>query len=450
MTCPARENVRRLLAWGRAARNERLPPSGVPAIESVGIVGAGMMGRAIAAETLLSRVPVVLCDLAEEILAGAAAAVARRLAEAGSPEPPQAVARRLRTTTDPAGPAECDLVLESIVESLAAKRQLYAQLRPHLKDRAILASNSSTIPIGRLADGAADPARFCGIHFLRPVEQRPLVEIVRGPQTDDRTTAAAAAYVRRLGRTAIVVGDGPGFVVNRLLFPYLGAALELLREGVAAAAIDRAAGDFGMALGPLRLMDEIGLDTALQAGLVLADAFPEQVVRSPLVVSMIKAGRLGKKAGLGFYAYGPAGDAATSGPDEAVREILEPWIVSAPAEAASSPFPPVCEDSAAGGQRGGMQRLHGSPLAYRLVFPMLLEATRILDEGKVADPRDIDLAALLGLGFPADTGGLLYWADSLGAERALRLMRADRGLESRLERTPTLRAWAAAGQRFYD
>ena len=285
-----------------------------PAIESVGIIGAGMMGRSIAAESLLGGLRVVLGDLAEETLAGAAEAVVRRLGEAGSPGPRQTVARLLRTTIDPAAPAQCDLVLESIVESLAAKRQLYAQLRPHLKQGAIWASNSSTIPIARLADGAADPARFCGLHFLRPVEQRPLVEIVRGPQTCDRTIAAAVGYVRRLGRTAIVVGDGPGFVVNRMLFPYLGAALELLGEGVDPAAIDRAAGEFGMGLGPLRLMDEIGLDTTLQAGLVLAEAFPERIVRSGLIVSMIKAGRLGKKAGLGFYAYGPAGEPASCGP----------------------------------------------------------------------------------------------------------------------------------------
>jgi 3-hydroxyacyl-CoA dehydrogenase len=380
-------------------------------------------------------------------LAGAAEAVVRRLAEAGAPGPRQTVARLLRTTTDPAAPAQCDLVLESIVESLAAKRQLYAQLRPHLKQGAIWASNSSTIPIARLADGAADPARFCGLHFLRPVEQRPLVEIVRGPQTCDRTIAAAVGYVRRLGRTAIVVGDGPGFVVNRMLFPYLGAALELLGEGVDPAAIDRAAGEFGMGLGPLRLMDEIGLDTTLQAGLVLAEAFPERIVRSGLIVSMIKAGRLGKKAGLGFYAYGPAGETASSAPDEALREIVEPWIVSA--AAASRRFPPVCPGPAADRQSGQAPRRPGLPLPLRLVFPMLLEAARILDEGKVADPRDLDLAALLGLGFPADKGGLLYWADSLGPDRAVRLIRTDRGLETALEATPALRAWAAAGQRFY-
>jgi 3-hydroxyacyl-CoA dehydrogenase/enoyl-CoA hydratase/3-hydroxybutyryl-CoA epimerase/3-hydroxyacyl-CoA dehydrogenase/enoyl-CoA hydratase/3-hydroxybutyryl-CoA epimerase/enoyl-CoA isomerase len=423
------EHARRLLAWGRADSARRLPSSEVPRIERVGIIGAGMMGRAIAAESLLHGLPVVLGDLAEEVLSGAAEAIARRLAAARFPEPHEALARRLRTTTDAAGPAECDLVLESIVESVAAKRQLYDDLRPHLNQRAILASNSSTIPVERLAAGAADPARFCGLHFVRPVEQRPLVEIVRGPQTGDGTIAAATAYVRRLGRTAIVVGDGPGFVVNRLLFPYLGAALERLREGVAPAAIDRAAAEFGMALGPLELMDEIGLDTVLQAGLVLADAFPERIVRSPLIVSMLKAGRLGKKTGRGFYAYTPTGRPAASVPDEAIRAVIEPWIMENPAAAAGGRHP---------------------PLEFRLVLPMLLEATRIVAEGKVADPRDIDLAAILGLGFPADKGGLFYWADSLGADRLRRMMDLDPSLERQFQQTPSLQAWAAAGRRFYD
>ena len=139
------------------------------------------------------------------------------------------------------------------------------------------------------------------MHFCHPVRQRPLVEIVRGPQTSQRTIAAAVAHVQGIARMPIVVEDGPGFVVNRLLFPYLSEALELLREGAPVDAIERAAAEFGMAMGPLRLMDEIGLDTILQAAWVLAAAFPERIVSSPLLVSMVKAGRLGRKTGAGFF-----------------------------------------------------------------------------------------------------------------------------------------------------
>ena len=211
-----------------------------------------------------------------------------------------------------------------------------------------------------------------------------MVEVVRGKRTGEDTIATVVAHVRRIGRMPIVVEDGPGFVVNRLLFPYLGAALEMLREGVPAEAIERAAAEFGMALGPLRLMDEIGLDTTLQAGWVLAAAFPERIAPAPLLVSMIKAGRLGRKAGLGFFAYPKAEPML----DAAARKLIDRW-----ADAPGEPTAP------------------GGRLASRLLSPMLSEATRILAEGKVRDARAIDLAALFGLGFPADKGGLLWWGN---------------------------------------
>jgi 3-hydroxyacyl-CoA dehydrogenase/enoyl-CoA hydratase/3-hydroxybutyryl-CoA epimerase/3-hydroxyacyl-CoA dehydrogenase/enoyl-CoA hydratase/3-hydroxybutyryl-CoA epimerase/enoyl-CoA isomerase len=261
-----------------------------------------------------------------------------------------------------------------------------------------------------------------------------VVEIVRGPRTSDETIAAATGHVRRIGRMPIVVRDGPGFLVNRLLFPYLGEALELLREGVPADAIERAATEFGMAIGPLRLMDEIGLDIALQAGWVLAAAFPERIVSSPLLVSMVKAGRLGQKAGAGFYAYGKRsvkGDSPIFAdtkigtvPDRAIDEIIGRWIDSTGKQSSET-------------------------IACRLVLPMLLEATRILEEGKVGDPRDIDLAVLFGLGFPADKGGLLWWADALGPQRILGMLSSPRTIEDRNRPTPMLETLAKTDGRFY-
>ena len=206
------------------------------------------------------------------------------------------------------------------METLPAKLQLYAQLQRHLGPQTILASNTSTIPLQRLGRGLADASRFCGLHFCHPVQQRPLVEIVCGPQTSDATIAAAVAHARRIDRMPMVVQDGPGFVVNRLLFPYLNEALELLREGVPAESIERAAAEFGMTIGPLRLMDEIGLDTTLQAAWVLGAAFPERVVSSPLLVSLVKAGRLGQKTGAGFFSYrGPTGGSPRA------RSTKLPW-----------------------------------------------------------------------------------------------------------------------------
>ena len=293
----ATENVRSLVEWSRRDRRMDCGSAVPPAIGNVGIVGAGMMGAAIAAAHLRHLLPVVLYDIDANVLDAAAVSIAAEMRKAAGPSSPEPLSRFLRPTADLAEVAGCDLVLESIVETLPLKLRLLAQLQPCLSPHSIVASNTSTIPIDQLAGGLADASRFCGIHFCHPVRQRPLVEIVRGPQTSDLTIAAAVAHAERIGRIPIVVRDGPGFVVNRLLFPYLGEALELLREGASVEAIERAATDFGMAIGPLRLMDEIGLDTTLRAAWVLATAFPERIVSSPVLVSMVKAGRLGQKSG---------------------------------------------------------------------------------------------------------------------------------------------------------
>lgn len=222
----------------------------------------------------------------------------------------------------------------------------------------------------------------------------------------------------------MVVQDGPGFVVNRLLFPYLNEALELLHEGIPAKSIERAATEFGMMVGPLQLMDEIGLDTILQAAWVLGAAFPDRVVSSPLLVSLIKAGRLGKKTGSGFFWYPKPTDRSMPAIDMAAKQPIAPSI---------SPSPSV-----------------SMAVAYRLVLPMLLEATRLLEEGKVRDIRDIELAVLFGLGFPAAKGGLLWWADTLGAARILALLQSLGTMGPRSKPTAMLREMAECGRRFYQ
>jgi 3-hydroxyacyl-CoA dehydrogenase len=412
MLTPALENVQWIAAWGRQDRAVAQPATGPRKIASVGIIGAGLMGTAIAAAHVQYRLPVVIHDLNAAALGRVGDSVAAELREANAHVTPGALGRLLRPTADLAEAAGCDLVLEAIAETLPAKLQLYAQLQRHLSAETIVASNTSAIPLQRLARGIADPSRFCGMHFCHPVPDRPLVEIIYGPQTSDLTMTAVVAHARRIGRMPMTTPDGPGFVVNRLLFPYLGEALELLSEGVAAESIDAAATEFGMAIGPLRMMDEIGLDTTLHAGLVLATAFPERIVASPLLVSLIKSGRLGRKSGAGFFSYST--------------------LLDEPAVAPCARIPPKQEQ-----------------MAYRLVLPMLLEATRLLEEGKVRDAREIDLAVLFGLGFPAEKGGLLWWADTLGAQRIIALLGSHGAMGSRAEPTPLLKSMAAAGDRFY-
>ncbi len=394
-------------------------------VRSVGIVGAGLMGAAVAAAAVGAGLNVVITDVDAGVLAAAKKAVA---AEAG-----QIVESRLRPTADPAEAAACDLVLESVAENPRIKKELYARLEPLLAPHSILATNTSTIPIRELAASLACPQRFCGLHFFHPVRERPMVEIIRGPQTSAAAVAAARGFADSLGKLAIEVADGPGFLVNRLLLPYAGEAMELLLDGAEIGAVERAAEAFGMPKGPLRLLDEIGLDTALQGGWVLAAAFPERIVSSPLLVGMIKAGNLGVKSGAGFFrhtAAGPLKEGAT-GCTSTNAELIEKWKHEPSPLAASKPL----DDEA---------------ILARLLLPMVLEATRLLEDGIVSSPREIDLCSTFALGFPVERGGLLYWADSLGPRRIVEMLRPLEHLGPRMHPTKMLLEMAAAGRGFYE
>ena len=425
MRDPAIENVQWIAAWSRQEQMVAQWPTPLRKIGSIGIVGAGMMGTAIAAAHLQYRLPVVIHDVNETVLGKARATVADELTKAGGHMAAGTQHRLLCLTRDLADVAGCDLVIEAIAETLTAKRQLFALLQPHLSEQTIVASNTSTIPLERLAQGMTAPSRFCGMHFCHPVAERPLVELVYGPQTAPATLDAIVAHVRRIGRMPMSTPDGPGFVVNRLLFPYLAEALESLQEGHAAESIESAAAEFGMAIGPLRLMDEIGLDTTLRAGLVLATAFPERVAASPLLIALIKAGRLGRKTGAGFFSYT---DEKCTSADSSERAL---------------PLPGELES------RAGCEDVAGPIAPHRLVLPMLLEATRLLEEGKVRDAREVDLAVLFGLGFPAEKGGLLWWAETVGAKRIVALLQSLPAMGSRAEPTLLLKKLAATGGQFY-
>jgi len=382
-------------------------------VNKVGILGAGLMGCGMAAAFVRADREVWIADTDPAALAAAPERHPAETAQAGA----------------------CDLVVESIVERFSAKQELLRTVEQHMRPDALLASNTSTIPIGRLGAGLHRPERFCGLHFCHPVRTRPLVEIVRASATSDQTVATAVACVKSINKMPIVVSDGPGFLVNRLLLPYIGEALELLVEGVAAEAVEQTARDFGMAKGPLRLLDEIGLDTTLQGAWVLAEAYPERVVSSPVLVSMVKAGRLGCKSGAGFFCY-----ADRHGPD--ARDVEHGSQLPEVAPAARQII----------GQWAGPERhCTAHEIGARLLLPMLLEATRVLEEHKVRHARDIDLAAIFGLGFPDWRGGLLWWADGMGVERVVEALRplATR-LGRRAEPTALLREMARRGGRFYD
>jgi 3-hydroxyacyl-CoA dehydrogenase/enoyl-CoA hydratase/3-hydroxybutyryl-CoA epimerase/3-hydroxyacyl-CoA dehydrogenase/enoyl-CoA hydratase/3-hydroxybutyryl-CoA epimerase/enoyl-CoA isomerase len=397
-------------------------------VRSIGIIGAGIMGRGIAAVNLKRNVCVSITDAAPDALHSGVerileeAAYNKRIKRADS-ERAVHYASLLTATTNADDLASADLVIEAVVENPDIKRQIFARLEPRLRPEAVLASNTSTIPITRLAEGLAHPERFCGIHFFNPVRKMLLVEVIRGEQTSDQTIATAMAYAKSIGKMPVAVNDGPGFMVNRLLSPFLTESVELLLDGAEPAAIERAARNFGMPMGPLQLYDMIGLDTAYYAGRVMYDAFPDRMVVSPVVGALMKVGRKGQKTGGGFFSY--ARDPERGDPDPKLLEIIAPYI-----------RPPT--------------QFTSEQITARLFLPMLLEATRELDEGVVHDPRDIDLALIHGLGFPPFKGGLLFWAQNLGLGRVLEMLKPVAPLGPRMEPTPMLLEMAKSGKPFYQ
>ena len=393
------------------------------------VIGAGIMGAGIAASHLRAGFGVTLVDVQADTLAASVAGILDEAAwDRGTKrtDPTRAVALsgRLNTATRLTAIAECDLVIESVLERADIKRQVLVDIERTVGPTTVIATNTSTNPIAKLAEPLEDPSRFCGIHFFNPVRRMTLVEVIRGPATSDATVATAVAHVKRLGKCPIVVRDSPGFLVNRVLMPYLHESVEMLREGIESKRIDRVARGFGMPMGPLELYDMIGLDTAFYAGLVLSAAYGDRIEASPLIPALVKSGRLGRKTGDGFYHYREGGQRARiDRPDEGVLTLIRPYALPA-------------------------RETTDATICDRLLLPMLLEALRVLDEGIVRDGRDIDLAVIHALGFPAFRGGLLAWGNSLGAAEVVRRLAPLSDLGIRMHPTPRLLAMATSGEPF--
>jgi 3-hydroxyacyl-CoA dehydrogenase/enoyl-CoA hydratase/3-hydroxybutyryl-CoA epimerase/3-hydroxyacyl-CoA dehydrogenase/enoyl-CoA hydratase/3-hydroxybutyryl-CoA epimerase/enoyl-CoA isomerase len=402
-------------------------------IASAGVVGAGVMGQGIAAANVKRGIPVAILDSSPEALARGVQGVLGEVAynkQLKGPDVKRVIefAPLVNGTLSDIELCHSDVIVEAIIEKREAKQHLFARLEPLMRDDAILASNTSTIPITQLAEGLEHPDRFCGLHFFNPVRQMPLVEVIRGRATSDATIATAVAYARSLGKSPVVMNDGPGFLVNRLLLPYMSEAALMLSEGASIAEIERAAKDFGMPMGPITLYDVVGLDVAVHAGRTMLEAFPDRVVAAPILQALFEHGRLGQKVGRGFFDYGPAkGGKSPRGTssDEVSRLIDE------------------CRS-------GDDRKFSPEEITDRLFLPMLLEATRVLEDGLVRDARDVDLALIFGIGFPPFRGGLFFWADQLGAQKILDKLKPYASLGKRFEPTKLLTKVAKSGGRFYD
>ncbi|MEM7248844.1 MAG: 3-hydroxyacyl-CoA dehydrogenase NAD-binding domain-containing protein [Acidobacteriota bacterium] len=366
---------------------QRKAPKGTAPDERAGVavLGAGVMGSGIAGVTLAAGHPARLCELDPGALSkgvnGTRKVVDRALRRRAS-KTRHAAHDRLSWSLGPSGLQSVDLVVEAIVEDEGIKKKVLAGLEEDVTPDCLLATNTSSLSVTSLATALQRPERFLGIHFFNPVPKMPLVEVIPGPDTSPETMERGVGWVRALKKVPVVVADSPGFLVNRILMPYLAEALRLHGEGVSVEDVDKAAQHFGMPMGPFRLLDEVGLDVASKVAATFAAAFPGRFAAAPVLDQLVKAGRLGKKNGKGFYDYRKG-------------RRRGPWSGLPDAE-------------------NQQEREH---LQDRLILRMANEGLLCLEEQVAARPDDVDLATVFGLGFPPFRGGLHRHVETVGASR---------------------------------
>jgi 3-hydroxyacyl-CoA dehydrogenase/enoyl-CoA hydratase/3-hydroxybutyryl-CoA epimerase len=344
-------------------------------LKRVHVIGAGVMGGDIAAWCALRGLDVTLQDREQQFvdpaLKRAAKLFARRLRD---PAERTAAQARLRADVPGAGIGDADILIEAIFENLEAKRTLYAQAEPRLGPTAVLASNTSSITLELLAEKLQDPGRLIGLHFFNPVAQMPLVEVIHSAQTRPEPLAAAMAFARRIDKLPLPCRSGPGFLVNRVLFPYLHEALYAAGEGVPLGVIDRAAVDFGMPMGPIELSDVVGLDVIVHVGeIITRELGREMPPYTQRLRELVAAKSLGRKSGQGFYTW------------QEGKPVRAPGGGAAP------------ED-----------------LADRLILALVNECAACLREQVVADADLLDAGVVFGTGFAPFRGGPLNYARARG------------------------------------
>jgi len=341
------------------------------------VIGAGVMGGDIASWCATRGLQVSLQDRAMEYiqpaLDRAKAFFEKRYTDV---EERNRVAGRLHADVDAQQVAHADVVIEAIFENVAAKKELYARIEPMLKPGAILASNTSSIVLESLSDSFQDPGRFVGLHFFNPVARMPLVEIIQSRDTRPEAMQAAIAFARQLDKLPVPCRSAPGFVVNRILMPYLNEAMRAADEGVPLAVLDRVATDFGMPMGPIELADVVGLDVCLHVGAILAQAYSRP--QAKIIQNLVEQKKLGKKSGQGFYVWQDG------------KPVKPAATVAAPAD-----------------------------LEDRLILSMVNESMAVLREQVVADGDLLDAAVIFGTGFAPFRGGPLQYARTVGASRII-------------------------------
>ncbi len=399
-------------------------------VEKIGMIGAGLMGAGISYVSANAGIAVRLKDKDDAGIGRGLAYVDKLLAARVKRRNLSRLERdqifaRVSATTSYEGFARCDVVIEAVFEDLALKQRVLADVEA--RSEAIFASNTSSIPIAEIARTAKRPENVIGMHYFSPVEKMPLLEVIRHPGTSDEAVATAVSLGKKQGKTVIVVNDGPGFYTTRVLAPYMNEAAHLLSEGVAIEAIDDALVDWGFPVGPMTLLDEVGMDVGAHVGRVLFKAFGSRLTPPPGMEKLVASGRAGRKNKKGLYLYDDKGnrvrDPKTRGVDASVYGEL--------GVTPSAKVPP-------------------EEIQMRLALAFVNEAVRCLGEGILSTPRDGDVGAIFGLGFPPFRGGPFRYVDSIGAAEILRRIEGYRArFGERFEPAPALVELARKNGRFY-
>jgi len=420
-------NSQMLKKQARAAAKQALP------VKQAAVLGAGIMGGGISYQSALKGVPVVMKDIAPQALQLGISEASKQLNKRVerkrlSNDQALQIMGAISPTLNMTELAGANVVIEAVVEKADIKAAVLAEAEQIVADDAVLASNTSTISIDKLAENLKRPEQFCGMHFFNPVPVMPLVEVIRGSKTSDQTIATVVAYAAGMGKTPIVVNDCPGFFVNRVLFPYLYAFNLLLRDGADFRQVDKVMERFGWPMGPAYLQDVVGIDTCCHGMAVMAEGFPDRMrgegESAPGL--LFKENRLGQKTDLGFYRYEPdkKGKPKKLNDDsiDAILATLQPQ---------------------------GTQKMERNDIIARMMIPMCLEVVRCIEEGIIATPNEADMALIMGVGFPPFRGGAVRYMESMGLEKFCQLADSFAHLGALYQPTDKLREMAASGQSFF-
>ncbi|MAM56580.1 MAG: fatty acid oxidation complex subunit alpha FadB [Salinicola sp.] len=402
-------------------------------VAQAAVLGAGIMGGGIAYQSAYKGTPILMKDIKPEAielgLKEARKLLTKQLERGKLSQSKLAeVLSNIRPTLSYGDFDHVDLVVEAVVENPRIKSAVLVEVEASVSEDTILASNTSTISIDRLAADLERPENFCGMHFFNPVHRMPLVEVIRGARTSDAAVAATVAYARQMGKTPIVVNDCPGFLVNRVLFPYFGGFSGLVEHGVDFERADKIMERFGWPMGPAYLLDVVGIDTAVHASEVMAEGFPDRMAHDgkSAIQVMLDNQRLGQKNGKGFYVY----EEDKKGKPKKVHDDEAHRLVA--------------------GVARETRELSDDEIIARMMVPLCMETVRCLEDGIVGSPAEADMALIYGIGFPPFRGGALRYIDAMGVAEFVAM--ADRladELGALYAPTARLREMAASGERFY-